>query len=94
MRATILSFGTLRRFLPIAVCRFRKARHRPANVLFGNFTFALANQIDDALVRLQIAVPGRGVLFAGDDTNAGECEKWQQNAAGMLDQVRISRNPA
>ena len=89
-RASVLAFGRLWGLLPVAIGHIRKARHRSANVLLGDFTFALADQVDNALMRLQIAVPCRCVLPARENANAGECEKWQQNAAGVLDQMRIS----
>src|ERR1700693_1043568 len=84
------SAGMSDTLFPVVASRLCESFHGLLYVLFSEFAFPFAQQIDDPLMRFQISIPGRGPLPACGHTHPDKCEEWQQYPPCVCNEVRIA----
>jgi hypothetical protein len=65
-----------------------------AYVTLRDFSLALSDEIDNALMRFQILSPDSCILAGGKNADARKGKQWNKNPAGMLEQMGIARQAA
>jgi hypothetical protein len=79
---------------PVVVCGFGKSDHCLFHVLLDHISVALAQQIDDPLMQIEVFVPYRLASPAGNHARPHEGEERRQDPLGVIEKVFVSREAA
>jgi len=79
---------------PVLASRGCEADHGLLYVVFGEFAFSLADQIDDSLMCIDILPPGGRSFAAHADSYPHKSKKWVKDFLGIIEEMRITGDPA